>query len=172
MFYVTNKNIINSVELKIEYKKGIWYGMKYECTELIPLLVRSTGSKCRLPTYIFSNVNLPQKVNYICYIIAFIIKFSTKCSNCRIQKPLLSSFMSYHRVCNKGSPTGAFPEHIGSHLYLVRLVFVLFHLAITFSVPSLIYGSWLPLHYLQCIVYYCPDWHTKVSTYIHVLGIN
>jgi hypothetical protein len=99
-------------------------------------------------------------MEYLCH------KSPRLCSICRNHNPVLSSFMTYHRVCNQNTTADTIlvkhelftiPEHLrslpalaGSCIVLYIIVFWFHRLSFDHCVvcPSLIYAVWLPHWYL------------------------
>ena len=99
-------------------------------------------------------------MEYLCH------KSPRLCSICRNHNPVLSSFMTYHRVCNQNTTADTIlvkhelftiPEHLrslpalaGSCIALYIIVFWFHRLSFDHCVvcPSLIYAVWLPHWYL------------------------
>ena len=99
------------------------------------------------------------------------LKWPRICSVCRNNNPVLDSFITYYRVCNKSNTMSATCGAGTANPYLaheftpvfneVRIarcafsvsLFVLLSLYFVHCVvcPSSIYGFWLPLWYLQTI---------------------
>ena len=87
-------------------------------------------------------------MEYLCH------KWPGICSTCGNHFPVLSSFMTYHRVCNKINTTGttsgagaAYPSTTPEFTPDCRSLFVLlsfFSFGHCFFCPSSIYGFWLP----------------------------
>ena len=111
-------------------------------------------------------------MEYLCY------KWARICSTCRKHFPVLSSFMTYHRVCNYINTTGvtsgagtAYPYGVPEFtpgfsgvrvtrslvLYVCFvdrcLSFCSFSFGHCVVCSSSIYGFWLPLWYLQILLF-------------------
>ena len=132
-------------------------------------------------------------LEYLCH------KWPLICSTCRNHFPVLSSFMTYFRVCNwinttgttSGAGTAYLPEHLSSppvfsgvrvSWSLVLCVSFVEH-CFSFSTFSFghcflcssIYGFWLPLWYLQTLLkcYFWGYWcFTPPCTFYNISDIS
>jgi hypothetical protein len=81
---------------------------------------------------------------YLCH------KWPRICSSCHKHFPVLSSCMTYHRVCNSSSAPVVSGVRVTRSLVLCAMFCRSFGHCVVGSSP--IYGFWLPLWYLQTLL--------------------